>query len=95
MHADWPFQDSPDTACFTTREVLIREKPILLVIHDSDDDCWHFLFNTDGDEMHIRVVSLGELLKIDPGIAELACLPPGRKATRRTVADNWYLCADH
>ncbi len=67
----------------------MREKPILLVIHEAEDDCWHFLCGTNGDEMNVRVISLRELLQTNPDVAELADLPLGWKATRDTPTDNW------
>ena len=89
MTNDWPFEDSPDIACFTTRSVLVREKPIQVVLHDDEDDCWHFLCSERSDALDARVISLRELLKIAPEVAELADLLPGWTAVRDASATGW------
>ena len=89
MLTSWPFEDSPDTACFTTRSVLIRQKPVVVVKHDDEDDWWHFLCDVDVDALDARVVSLRELLQLAPDLAEVANLPPGWTAVRNSLTSDW------
>ena len=39
----WPFDDSPNVAVITTRQVTEDNAPILLVSHDEEDGGWQFL----------------------------------------------------
>jgi hypothetical protein len=39
----WPFDDSPNVAVITTRQVTEDNAPILLVSHDEEDGSWQFL----------------------------------------------------
>ena len=85
----WPFDDPPNTACITTRFVLDREKPILLVTHDEDDGGWQFLCGSTSDPDDGRVIGLDCALQLDPNVAELADLPLGWKAWRDSPDHEW------
>ena len=89
MTANWPFEDPPHTACITTRFVLDGSRPVLLVTHDQDDNCWQFLCGTTDDAAHGRAVELDNALDVCPEIAELADLPPGWSAWRDAPGDAW------
>ena len=89
MNNDWPFEDSPETACFTTRSVLLREKPIQIVLHDDEDDCWHFLCSEHSDALDARVISLREMLQLAPEVSEIADLLPGWTAVRTESTGDW------
>ena len=39
---DWPFDDPPNVAVVTTRDVTEDKAPILFVSHDRDDGAWQF-----------------------------------------------------
>ena len=75
----WPFEDTPNTASITTRQVL-DGAPILLVTHDADDGSWQFLCGTTNDTADGRVVGLGEMYGRDTTLGELADLPEGWRA---------------
>lgn len=87
----WPFRDAPNTAVFTTRQILAREEPILLVCHDDDDGAWQFHSNRpeallDSDA---RLVALSRIVELDRTVAEVADLEPGRKAWRVSRESPW------
>jgi hypothetical protein len=84
----WPFDDTPNTASITTRQVL-QGAPILLVTHDADDGSWQFLCGTTDDPADARVVGLGDMYKRDPTLAALADLPEGWQASRASAALPW------
>ena len=84
----WPFDDTPNTAAFTTRQVL-EGAPILLVTHDEDDGSWQFLCGTTNDSADARVVGLGRMYQRDPTLGELADLPEGWRAWRTAVGRPW------
>ncbi|MGH9968902.1 MAG: hypothetical protein ACREBG_14035 [Pyrinomonadaceae bacterium] len=44
--ADWPFDQAPNVAAITTRQVIESGSPILLVTHYEDDHSWAFLCGT-------------------------------------------------
>ena len=83
---DWPFEDAPNTASITTRQVLEAGAPILRVAHDADDGSWQFLCGTTDDPADARVVGLGQMYARDVTLGELAdCRKGGRLgAPRRT-----------
>jgi hypothetical protein len=84
----WPFQDAPNTASITTRQVL-GGAPILVVTHDADDGGWQFLCGTTHDPADGRVVGLGRMYARDPSLGELADLPEGWRAWRASPAHAW------
>ena len=45
----WPFDQAPNVAALTTRQVLERNFPILIVTHYADDDSWAFVCGTTED----------------------------------------------
>ncbi len=88
--ATWPFEDPPNVATFTLRDIIDGKRPILFVTHDDDDGSWQF---TDGrqapDPKDAALVGLGCVLDLDPSIAELADLPIGWWAWRDSVDEPW------
>ena len=89
MSSEWPFEDSPNVAVFTTRAVVKGGQPILHVAHDDDDGAWQFHTGGDARMEDAMLVALGEIFKLDPSIGELADLDYGWIATRRTAASPW------
>ncbi len=90
----WPFDQAPNVAAITLRRIVLPAKgasprPILYVIHEPDDHSWTFL---DGDAVtsaDAAIVGMGEMLRHDPTIAEIADLPPGWEANRTKVGAPW------
>lgn len=85
----WPFDDSPNTASITTRQVL-EGAPILLVTHDADDGSWQFLCGTTDDPADARVAGLGQIYRRDATLGELADLPEGWRASRAAAGLPWH-----
>lgn len=88
MESDWPFLDLPNTAVITLRQIAREGQPILYVSHD-EDGSWQFLGDTTTCEVDVMVVSLANILRIDPEARQLADLPPGWFAWRRRVKEEW------
>jgi hypothetical protein len=86
--SDWPFEDPPNVAVFTTSAVLAG-KPILLVTHDEEDGAWQFLCGTTTKTKHARLVGLDCMLRHDPSLRELADLPLGWRAERKKASSKW------
>ena len=88
---NWPFQDPPNVAVFTTKEIAERTQCIQYVCHDQEDGAWQF-HSIDGapaSEADARLVSLRSILEMDPTIRALADLPLGWCAMRDTEKSEW------
>ena len=85
----WPFDQAPNVAAITTRQVLEDNLPILTVIHYSDDHSWAFLCGTTSADKDGRVIAISEALEIDPTLKEIADLEPGWIACRKAVGTSW------
>jgi hypothetical protein len=87
--ADWPFEDPPNVAVITTREVMHGGAWIAFVSHDEDDGGWQFHGPDEADVESAMVVGLGRIIEMDPTIAQLADLPVGWQAWRASQAASW------
>ena len=83
------FIDEKNTMVITTRKIINREKPILLVSHDEDDGMWEFLDGSEVEEEDALVVALYEIVELDDSVNNIADLPVGWVAYRNTVNDEW------
>lgn len=86
---DWPFDQPPNCATITLRQIMSGSEPILHVCHDADDHGWQFLGWGDAIESDGVVVCLSHILAHDPSVREVADLPPGWHAWRRQVGGPW------
>ena len=84
MPDDWPFDQPRSCAVITLRPIVFEGAPILHVTHDADDHGWQFLGWEDADVAHAAVVSLSEIVKLDPSVLAVADLPPGWHAWRQS-----------
>jgi hypothetical protein len=73
----------------TLRSIIFGDRPILRVEHNANDHGWQFVGWDDIDVNDTAVVGLGTILRHDPGIAQLADLPPGWHAWRESVDADW------
>lgn len=62
--------------------------PILLVLHEDDGD-WQFLSSEEQTADEIVHIHLSHVLDLDPSAQPLKDLPPGWKAWRHSVGDEW------
>jgi hypothetical protein len=90
MPEDWPFDQAPNVAAITTRQVIKEGLPILSVVHYWDDDSWAFVCGTTDKTEDGRVIGMGTALKLDPTLRTIADLPPGWAARRETVGGAWH-----
>jgi hypothetical protein len=87
--SNWPFDDPPNVATITVRQVIEDGEPILLVARDAEDGGWQFLTGGALDIADGKVVSLQSIFERDPTIGDLADLEPGWQATRKSVGAPW------
>jgi len=87
------FSDDLKTVVFTTKYVVDEKKEITYVSHDADDGAWEFLSNEIiKDYMLVaKVISLAEVIKMDPTVLELADMPLGYFAERKSKKDKWVI----
>ncbi len=58
---DWPFDQPPNFAVISIRQIVFESAPILHVIHDGDDHGWQFLGFEDAQMDDAAVVSLSNI----------------------------------
>lgn len=79
----------PDLKLGVFTSTLVREgHPVLLVFHDEDGD-WQFLSSKEEREDECVLAHIGHLLDSDTSLETVADLPPGWKAWRLSVVDDW------
>ena len=84
------YQDSLNTAVFTTRYVLEKGSAILFVNHYDEDGAWEFLGDEeDLNDEDFKVVSLDEIIKLDKSVLDVADLPLGKAACRDSINSPW------
>ena len=86
---DWPFDQPPNCAVFSLRQIVFGGEPILRVSHDEDDHGWQFLSHGDAMIEDAVVVCLQEIVDMDPSVLEVADMLPGWRATRQRFGEPW------
>jgi hypothetical protein len=86
---EWPFKDPKNLASISIRQIIVDGAPILRVSHDEDDGCWQFLGWETPKEEDAMVVGLSTVVDSDPSIKQLADLPVGWRAWRRSYKEPW------
>lgn len=85
----WPFDQPRNCAVLTTTHVMKEGRDIICVFHDADDHGWQFHSEGGKTVAEHLVVSLGEIVRHDPSVLEVADLPPGWKAWRKKKEATW------
>ncbi|PVX46830.1 hypothetical protein C8C85_2720 [Flavobacterium sp. 103] len=87
------FKEGKNTAVFTTKFVIVDNKEITNVFHYKEDGTWQF--NSDDNyenfEDVAKIVGLGQIIKIDKTILEIADLPLGYSASRKSKNEDWTI----
>ncbi len=78
---------------FTTTSVIGKKAPILYVTHDDDDGAWQFHTGDSLTDDQPKIVSLGEIVALDGSVKELADLPRGWEASRKSKDEKWERAA--
>ena len=86
---EWPFADPPNVVTLTVRQIVEKERPILLVCHDEDDGGWQFLTGDAIDMADAVLVSLRTIVGVDSTVLELADLEVGWRAHRTDAQSAW------
>jgi hypothetical protein len=86
---DWVFDEPRNVATITTRQILREGHPILLVSRDANDGSWQFLTGRKFSMEDAMLVALHEIVKHDSSGCELADLPLGWVAQRKSAHSPW------
>jgi hypothetical protein len=88
------FKEKLNTAVFTTKYVIQRNSSILYVYHYENGN-WQFSGKENIlDDEDYKVISLKEMIEIDPSILEISDLQIGFEAIRKTKNDIWQVVSD-
>lgn len=87
------FSEADNTAVFTTKFVIVDNKDITKVYHEEDDGAWQFFSDDSFDDYRevVKVVGLGQMLKRDSTLFEIADMPVGYFAHRKFKGDKWIV----
>jgi len=85
------FLNGPNTAVFTTKYILEKKTIISYVFHYEEDGAWQFSSNEDCNNDDYRIISLEEMIDIDPTILNIADLPLGFFAKRNNKKSKWIV----
>jgi hypothetical protein len=75
---------------FTTKYVVFEKSSIVYVYHDEDDD-WQFFGKEECETSDAAIVSLEEMIDIDPSINNILHLPKGSEAFRTNLEEEWII----
>ena len=93
LKSSWPFDAPPDSSVVTSSYVTAKGLPILEVSHEDDEEegsLWQFhCGNGDFDSTVLQLVRFDEIVRLDPGLVEVAALQRGFQATRASKAAPW------
>ena len=78
-----------EKAVFTIKGVINSSMPILYVVHDTDDE-WQFLSDGDVFMEDMMIVTMREIIKIDPSVGLLS-LDMGYEAMRNSINVDWII----
>ena len=87
------FKESANTAVLTTKFIVNDNKPITLVRHNPEDSTWEFFSDDKYDNFTevVKIIGLGQLVKIDNSVLEIADMKLGYYAHRKTKKENWIV----
>ena len=83
------FSEQKNTMVITTKNIILFQSDILFVSHDEDDGMWEFLEGITVQEENAAIVSLAEIVAIDPTVNTLYDLPIGWTACRTSRNTEW------
>jgi hypothetical protein len=89
MSNNWLFDQPPNCAVITLRQIMNGEQPILYISHDSDDGGWQFLSQETPEVEDCILVSLKRIVEHDSSVLAVANLPLGWCAERASIQESW------
>lgn len=81
-------EEQKRNAVFTVQQVTKEHLPVLLVVHDREDE-WQFLPNVEVTEADIVITALENVIKIDSSLEKILWIPGGTQALRDEKDGEW------
>ena len=88
---NFQFSEPENTAVITCCHIIDNGADILYVSHDAEDGMWQFLCGGTHTQEQARVVSLNEIFALDNTVSELADMPCGYIAQRKSKHSKWKI----
>lgn len=89
-NTDFRFYEHKNLGVFTTQEVLDGAS-IVYVSHDQDGD-WQFLSSSQADPSQFKLVSLEQIVKLDPSVNFVYFLHYAESCYRDSLNHRWQPC---
>lgn len=84
-------EESKNKSVLTTSHVLVNGSPVTFVLYDEDGD-WQLFGDEDVDEDEdAYIVSVEEILELDPALRKLPGMQPGQAAARNKESNRWAI----
>jgi hypothetical protein len=84
-------EEQKNKSVLTTSYVLTNGSPVTFVLYDEDGD-WQLFGEEDvTDEEDAYLVSVDEMLEMEPTLRKLPDLRPGQAATREKDSTRWFI----
>ena len=91
----YPFHWQKNIMAITSTHITEHNKPILLVSHYLEDHSWAFLSGQPITTEEMQLVTVEQIIKIDPAVLKAATLQPGWSAKRNSISDTWVEYRDN
>lgn len=83
-------EESKNKSIMTTSHVLTNGSPVTFVLYDEDGD-WQLFGEDEMDEDEdAYLVSVEEILEIEPALRKLPDMQPGQAVEREKDSTRWY-----
>lgn len=84
-------EEQKNKSVLTTSYVLTNGSPVTFVLYDEDGD-WQLFGEEDvTDDEDAYLVSVDEMLEMEPALRKLPDLQPGQAATREEDSTRWFI----
>ncbi len=84
-------EEQKNKSVLTTSHVLTNGSPVTFVLYDEDGD-WQLFGEEDvTDDEDAYLVSVDEILEMEPALRKLPDLQPGQAATREKDSTRWFI----
>lgn len=60
-----------------------------MVVHYVDDHSWAFTCGTTNKSEDLMLMSMRNIVDLDPSLKTISDLPPGWNASRKSIGDKW------
>lgn len=84
-------EEQKNKSVLTTSYVLTNGSPVTFVLYDEDGDWQLFGDEEVADEEDAYLVSVDEMLEMEPALRKLPDLQPGQAATREKDSTRWFI----